>query len=201
VRQFSFAVGIVVIVFLGVLFVRARSRPFYRLPGFVTEILSTQPDAPRQVTIQSVARAVLGGFDCAIYAVFGVYATFNSIVLLIYTSGPGTPIGYVSLAAGLASLGLVLYRITDVWNVLRRGDALVVEITQSEIGRGRPYGTPWGDIATPRAAEGDYEEVRSRAPGHFYMQQRWALELTAGMRMWVLRSNGRDMIFAPVSTS
>src|ERR1700719_1014855 len=46
----------------------SRASMAYPLPAFVSTMLNAQPSPPRQVPVFSVVRAVLGGFDCAIYA-------------------------------------------------------------------------------------------------------------------------------------
>lgn len=75
-------------------------------------------------------------------------------------------------------------------------------ITDAEIGTARIYGTPWGEPLmvggmTPIAARGMYRIIETGETGAYYLQQRWALNLRPGDRIWVLRSNGRDVLYAP----
>lgn len=50
----------------------------------------------------------------------------------------------------------------------------------------------------PIAARGTYRFIDTGDTGRYYMQQRWALALRPGDRMWVLRRAGRDVLYAPV---
>jgi hypothetical protein len=47
----------------------------YPLPKFVSKTVASQASAPRDVSLLSVAGAVLGGLDCIIYVVSGVWGS------------------------------------------------------------------------------------------------------------------------------
>jgi hypothetical protein len=172
----------------------------YRLPRFVTETLSAQPSAPRQVRVSSVVRVVIGGIDCQIYVVGGlVFIVFG---LLGLTAGPNAfwiAVGFV--AAGMLSLSLPIFRIRQVRGAFHVGDAQIVEITEAEAGRARWYGTPWGDLVRGTAARGCYQFAGTGEIGRYYLQQAWALALKPGAQIWVVRINGRDVLYAPVGLS
>ena len=106
------------------------------------------------------------------------------------------------VAVGIACALLAVFRIWQVASVLRSGDAQVAEIVEAEAGPARIYGTPWGEpMGTrmqPSAARGSYRVISTGETCRYYMQQKWALALQPGMRIWVLRRNGRDVLYAPV---
>jgi len=177
---------------------------FYRLPAFIAETLSSQPVPPRRVPIHSLVFAVLAGADGAIYAGSGV--VFIAAGLLFLTGSLGfapAPIStsLILVGVGLLPLLFVLFRVGQVGQALRSGDAHMAEITRAEVSRARFQGTPWGEPlvgpAGPIAARGDYRFIGSGETGHYYMQQSWALGLQPGAAIWVVRLNGRDILFAP----
>jgi hypothetical protein len=181
----------------------------YPLPAFVSRTLADQPDPPRRVPLQSVARAILGGNDGATFAGFGLLSiVFGLAVMAHAMPRPPKPI---DLPAGLAFVGLGVwigllwaFRIWRVARVLRGGDAHIAEIVEAEVGRARFYGTPWGEWMRSgnrrvwRAVKGSYLVVGTGEVRRFYIQQSWALTLQPGNRIWVLRRNGRDALYAPV---
>ena len=78
----------------------------------------------------------------------------------------------------------------------------MAEVTDAEVGRARIYGTPWGEPLmaggmTPIAARGTYRTIDTGQTHRYYMQQRWALALRPGDNMWVVRTQGRDVLYAP----
>jgi hypothetical protein len=144
------------------------------------------------VPLQSVLRAVVGGLDCAIYVV---------ATLVLIVAGVAATAWYL-VAVGIGCALLAVFRIWQVERVLQSGDALMAEVVEAEVGRARIYGTPWGEpMGTrmqPIAARGSYRVISSGETGRYYMQQSWALALQPGMRIWVLRRNGHDVLYAPV---
>jgi hypothetical protein len=54
-----------------------------------------------------------------------------------------------------------------------------------------------GSRMNPIAAIGVYR-LPTGEMGRYYMQQWWATRLTRGARIWVVRLNGRAVLFAPV---
>jgi hypothetical protein len=164
----------------------------YPLPGFVSKTLASQPSPPRRVALQSVVRAVVGGLDCAIYV---------GAALVLIAAGVAAAAWYL-VAVGIACGLLALFRIWQVESVLQSGDAHMAEVVEAQVGRARIYGTPWGEpMGTrmqPIAARGSYRVISSGETGRYYMQQSWALALQPSMRIWVLRRNGRDVLYAPV---
>jgi hypothetical protein len=177
----------------------------YRIPTFVAETLASQPSAPRQVSLPAVAGAVLGGIDCVIYLGGGVF-----LVLMGWrapTLNPPAPDWFAPalFILGVLAIALVAYRIWDVSRALKTGEALVGEIMRTEAGTARLWGTPWGDLAgakfsAPPAARGTYQLPNTVETGSYYMQQRWALALHPGDTIWVLKVNGRDVLYAPRSS-
>ncbi len=179
----------------------------YPLPTFVARILAEQPSPPRRVPFQQVAISVVAGVDCAIYltASLALFAFGLSVAAHLWPStSPAfdTRAGLVIAALGLLSGLLVAFRIWQVNQALRVGDAQVAEVVDAQVGTARIYGTPWGEpMGTrmqPRAASGTYK-LATGETGRFYMQQLWAAALRPGDRMWVLRRNGRDIIYAPLT--
>jgi len=153
-----------------------------------------------------VVRAVLGGFDCAIYAggaVVGI-AFGLAIIAHVLPSSRGSadgPTGAFILGLGLLSLLLPTYRIWQVDGALKNGDAQLAEVVEAEVSRARFYGTPWGEAMgtrmNPIAATGAYR-LPTGEMGRYYLQQWWATRLTPGARIWVLRRKDRVVLFAPV---
>ena len=174
----------------------------YRIPTFVAETLASQQSAPRRVSLLAVAGAVLGGIDCVIYLAGGVF-----LVLMGWRAlnlDPPSPAWFAPtlFVVGALAIALVGYRIWDVWRALKTGEARVAKIMRTEAGTARLWGTPWGDLAggkfsAPPAARGAYELSNTGETGGYYMQQRWALALHPGDTIWVLRVNGRDVLYAP----
>ena len=157
--------------------------------------------------LQSVVRVVVGGLDCAIYVgaalvliAFGVAAMAHALP----SANPSTdvPGGLVIAGLGAASGLLAVFRIWQVESVLQSGDALMAEVVEAEVGRARIYGTPWGEpMGTrmqPIAARGSYRVISTGETGRYYMQQNWARASQPGTRMWVLRRNGHDILYAAV---
>ncbi len=111
------------------------------------------------------------------------------------------PGGLVIVGLGVLSGLVAAFRIWQVAHALRHGDAQMAEVVDAEVGRARIYGTPWGEpMGTrmrPIAAKGTYRFTSSGETGRYYMQQRWATALQPGATIWVLRDNGRDVLFAP----
>jgi hypothetical protein len=178
----------------------------YPLPAFVSRTLTAQPSPPRQVPFSSVVRAVLGGFDCAIYAGGAAVGIAFGLAIMTHVlrSDKGSADGLTGefvLALGLLSLLLPVYRIWQVNRALKKGDAQLAEVVEAEVGRARFYGTPWGEAMgtrmNPIAAIGVYR-LPTGEMGRYYMQQRWATRLTPGAHIWVLRRNARAALFAPV---
>jgi hypothetical protein len=201
------------LVLVGVL-LAGLNRIGFRLPSFIAGTLASQPSPPRSVTILTVARAVLAGLDGATYAVAGVF--LSVIGLAVITGTPqrlGQPdnlvrpifenswFGVGCLAAGVICLLLIGFRIWQVHQALRIGQAQVAEITEAQTGRARLTGTPWGDLIWGNAARGNYQVQGATEAGHHYMQQRWALSLRTGDRIWILRLDGRDVLYAPIQAS
>ena len=153
-----------------------------------------------------MVRAVLGGFDCAIYVGGAVVAIAFGVAVMAHVlpngneSGGGSAGAFI-LGLGLVSLLLPIYRIWQVTSALENGDAQPAEVTEADVSRARFFGTPWGEaIGTrmnPIAATGVYR-LPNGDMGRYYMQQRWATRLTPGARIWVVRRNGRAVLFAPV---
>ena len=137
-----------------------------------------------------MVRAVLGGLDCAIYV---------GAALVLVVAGVAATAWYL-VAIGIACGLLAVFRIWQVASVVRSGDAQVAEVVEAEVGRARIYGTPWGEpMGTrmqPIAARGSYRVVSTGETGSYYMQQSWALALQPGTQIWVLRRNGRDVLYA-----
>ena len=178
----------------------------YPLPAFVSRVVTAQPSPPRQVPLFSVVRAVLSGFDCAIYAggavvaiAFGVAAVAN--LLPSGSARGGGPAGVFILGLGLLALLLPVYRVWQVDGALKNGDAQLAEVVEAKVSRARFYGTPWGEAMgtrmNPIAATGAYR-LPTGEMGRYYLQQWWATRLTPGARIWVLRRKDRVVLFAPV---
>jgi hypothetical protein len=152
-----------------------------------------------------VARAVLVGADGALYAGGGAFLIAFGLSVYVWPNTPASniPGGLVLAGVGVLSGLVAVFRIWQVAGALRHGDAQVAQVVDAEVGRARIYGTPWGEPIRirrmPIAARGTYRLTSSSETGHFYMQQRWATALQPGSRMWVLRKNGRDVLYAPVS--
>jgi hypothetical protein len=177
----------------------------FRLAAFISKTLASQPAAPRTVSIVSVAGAVLAGVDCIIYVVSGAFLVAIGWQALTPASPAPSWVGITLLCAGAALLLLVGYRIWQVRRDLQSGEAQLAEVTQSEAGVARLWGTPWGDLvgskySAPPAAKGTYRLTSRPETGHYYMQQRWALALFPGDTIWVLRVGGRDVLYAPASS-
>jgi hypothetical protein len=83
----------------------------YPLPKFVSKTVASQASAPRDVSLLSVAGAVLGGLDCIIYVVSGVFLL--AIGEQVFSTAPSAPgwIAAVLFGAGAALILLVAYRI------------------------------------------------------------------------------------------
>src|SRR6266480_5616190 len=186
-RQAGFIAGVLAVVLICALFVRSIVGPFYWLPNLGSQVFIRQRNAPRSIGLVSVGLAVVRGLDGAIYATSGILVTFLGVTLFYSTSGVGTPLSVILLTVGAISIGLVVFRTIDVWHALRHGDVLLVEVNQAEVSRARVYGSPWGDLTSGIAAKGTYAELQTGTPGTYYMQQRWAMALKPGDRMWVLR--------------
>jgi hypothetical protein len=186
----------------------SRARMAYPLPAFVSRTLADQSSPPRQVPILAVIRAVVGGMDCAIY-VWGALAFIAFALTVMAHLFPSVSRssdvwgGLTLVALGAFCSLLPIFRIRQVTRALRSGDAELAEIVQAEVGRARIYGTPWGDpmfgaSMQPIAAKGTYRLLRTGETGGYYMQQWWATTLRPEARIWVLRRNGRDILYAPV---
>ena len=179
----------------------------YPLPTFVARTLAEQPSPPRRVPFMQVVGAVLTGVDCAIYGV-------ASLVLIVFglsvtshlwpSTSPSfdTQAGVVIAGLGLLSGLLVAIRIWQVDQTLRFGDAQIGEVVDAQVGPARIYGTPWGEpMGTrlqPMGARGTYR-LTTEETRRYYMQQQWAVALRPGDRVWVLRRNGRDILYAPLT--
>jgi hypothetical protein len=179
----------------------------YPLPAFVSRILAGQPSPPRQVPILSVIRAVVRGTDCAIYVGGTLVLIAFGLAVIAHALPSANASSDVAGGWTIAGLGVLLallpaYRIRQVSSALRGGDAELAEIVQAEVGRARIYGTPWGEpMGTrmqPIAAKGTYRLQRTGETGRYYLHQWWATALQPGARIWVLRRNGRDVLYAPV---
>lgn len=173
------------------------------MPGFVSETLAEQPQSPRHVPLTSVTFAVLAGADCAIY--LGSAVVFIAAGLLFMTGGLGfTPaplsVSLIFVGVGFLPLLLALFRVWQVGRAVRDGDAKLAEIVEAEAGPARYRGTPWGEPlfrqGVPVAAKGTYR-LGTGETGSYYMQQSWALPLRQGDRIWVVRLDGRDVLYAP----
>jgi hypothetical protein len=178
----------------------------YRIPTFVAETLASQLSAPRRVSLLGVAGAVLRGIDCVIYLAGGVFLLLMAWRALSFD--PPAPAWFAPalFMFGVLAIALVAFRIWQVWNALKTGEARVAEIVRTEAGTARMWGTPWGDLAggklsAPPAARGTYQLPDQGETGSYYMQQRWALALNPGDAIWVLRVNGRDVLYAPKSSA
>jgi hypothetical protein len=172
----------------------------YPLPVFAARVLDAQPRPPRAVPLLSTAEAVLTGIDCLIYSGTGLLFTVLGTVAASSTRG----IGLVFLAAGLAELGLVVFRVWQVQLALVSGDALAAQVEQSSAGPPRVYGSLWGEPLTsrsrsPYASRGVYRIADTGETGGYYVQQRWAVALKPGDAIWVLRRRGRDVLYAPAN--
>jgi hypothetical protein len=190
----------VAISILVALIVRTFRGPFYRLPTFAAEVIRAFPSAPRSVSWYNTARAILRGFDGATYAMSAVFFVFLGFALNATRSGFARPLSMALVIAGLGCTGLVIFRIATIWNALRNGDASLVEVTEATVRRARIYGSPWGDLVTGAAAVGKYRDVRTATTGTYYMQQRWAIQLKVGARIWALRHRGHDALYTPTSS-
>src|SRR5258708_1266375 len=193
----------------GLISLYSRAEMAYPLPAFVSRVVTAQPSPPRQVPLFSVVRAVLSGFDCAIYAggavvaiAFGVAAVAN--LLPSGSARGGGPAGGVILGLGLPALVLPGYRLSPVHGGPKNGDAQPADAAEGgegEVGGGLFYGTPWGEAMgtrmNPIAATGAYR-LPTGEMGRYYLQQWWATRLTPGARIWVLRRKDRVVLFAPV---
>jgi hypothetical protein len=197
-RPVALLSGSILLGLIVVLYLRSVIGPFYRLPRFADEILSHQPTPPREVGPISVVLVVVRGLDGGIYASSAFLLTFTGAMLLLSTSGIGTPISVVSIVIGVVCAALVTFRVIDVLRALRTGEAVMVEVVQNKVGPARIYGTPWGDLSSGSAASGDYRNPATGAIHGYYMQQRWATHLKPGARMWVFRIHDRDVLYAPV---
>ena len=178
----------------------------YELPIFVSRILAEQPAAPRRVPMLAVARAVLAGADCAIYAAGGAALIGLAVLVQLSAAGPPAPnarVALVILGFGVLFGLLAAFRIWQVYLLVRFGDGQVVNVVQAEVGRARLSGSPWGEPmmsgGMPIAALGTYRFAASGETGHYYMQQWWAAALRPGQRLWVIRHRGRDVLYAPVT--
>lgn len=179
----------------------------FPLPRFVGELLTRWPTAPRNVPMRSVVWVVVRGADCTIYAGAGTFFAVLGLVAIVTDTevpGPGvrqSAIGEGFVVVGLLCLALASFRIWRVNSALRNGEAHLAEVTDAETGRARIYGTPWGEPlmvgGVPIAAKGKYRIINTGEIGAYYLQQRWALDLRPGDRIWVLRSRGRDLLYAP----
>jgi hypothetical protein len=118
------------------------------------------------------------------------------------TSTAGIRGGLVFAGLGVLISLVAVFRIWQVARALRRGDAYVAEVVDAQVGPARIYGTPWGEPmgtrTRPLAATGTYRLITSGEAGRYYMHQRWATALKTGARIWVLRYNGRDVLYAPL---
>jgi hypothetical protein len=179
----------------------------YPLPAFVSKTLAGQPFPPRKVSSISLVLAVLGGIDCAIYAGAALVLIVVGLAIVGHAlpsanASSDVPGGRVIVGLGVLAALLPTFRIWRVGSAMRGGDAELAEIVQAEIGNARIYGTPWGEpMGTrmqPIAAKGGYRLLRTGETGRYYMQQRWAAGLQPGAQIWVLRLNGRDILYAPV---
>jgi hypothetical protein len=178
----------------------------YRLPFLIAKVLDDQPEPPRRVPFRSILRAVLGGADCAIYLASGVLF----IVLGMYFNARGQSVsgkadwgGLMFIGAGVLLTSLAIFRLWQVEGALLNGDA---EVAQVMLARwrwapviGSPWGEPVGKKGYPMVAHGTYQLIGSRESGEYSIQQAWALNLRPGNRIWVLRLDGRDVLYAPVS--
>jgi len=180
----------------------------FPLPAFVASVIARRPAPPRHIPVASVASVVLRGADCSIYAGAGIFFAIVGLFAVVTDGGvpgPGvsqTAIGEGLIALGLLCLSLASFRIWRVTSVLNAGEAHLAEVMTAAVGRARIYGTPWGEPLmmspmTPIAARGTYRIVETGESGAYYMQQSWALGLRPGDRIWVLRSNHRDVLYAP----
>jgi hypothetical protein len=206
--QYVLAVAISAVVI--VVFLAAINRSGFRLPRFVATTLSAQPSAPRAVKTLSVAVVVAAGLDGVCYTAAGVISTAAGAAILIGVPARlGEPdnivrpaaesvwVGVVLLVIGLFFLALIGFRIWQVRQALATGAAELAEVTTAEAGLARLRGSLWGDLAWGQAARGSYRMTQSSDTGRYYMQQRWALALQPGMRIWVVRLNGKDILYAP----
>jgi hypothetical protein len=175
------------------------------LPRFVSRILAEQPTPPRQVSNLDVARTVLVGADGALYAGGAVFLIAFGLSARVWpgTTPAGLRFGLVLAGLGVLSSLVAVFRIWQVARVLRHGDAQVAEVVDVKVGRARVFGTPWGEPIGTRsrqlAATGTYRLITSGETGGYYMKQRWATALKPGARILVLRHNGRDVLYAPLS--
>jgi hypothetical protein len=179
----------------------------YPLPQFVSRTLADQPLPPRRVPFPAVVQAVVGGADCAIYAIGALVllvigAAVTAHALPSSSRGSDVPGGLVIIVVGLVCALLPSFRVWQVERALRDGDALIADIIQAGVGPARIYGTPWGEpMGTrmqPIVATGRYRLIGTGETGRYYMQQTWATALQPGARIWVLRHSGRDILYAPV---
>jgi hypothetical protein len=179
----------------------------YPLTTFVASTLAQQTDPPRSVSLTSIARAVLAGADCMIYAGSGVvFLGLGAALMITHTGASGiqvrpSAVGAVLPLVGILCLALAVFRIWRVAFALRQGDAHMAEISSAEVSSARLYGTPWGEpmmvMGRPIAARGEYRVTDTGETGRYYMQQNWALSLRPGDKLWVVRKGGRDVLYAP----
>jgi len=196
-QQVAFASGILACALIVAFVARSVVAPFYRLPLFTAEILARQPQAPRAVRVDAVALAVVRGLDGAILATGAIFVTPLGLYLLLTKTGIGIPIALTCIASGLFCAAALLFRVVQVWRALATGESLVVEVTAAQRRRARLYGSLWGDMSSGFAVGGSYRSSATGAEGSFYVQQQWAQGLRPGMAMWVVRLNGRDVLYAP----
>ena len=180
----------------------------YPLPLLVSRTLTNQPIAPRQVPIRLVVQAVLGGVDCAIYAIGALVLIGFGLAIAAHALPSGArssdvPGGLAIVGLGVLCTLLPSFRVWQVVRALREGDAHVADIVEAAIGPARIYGTPWGEPmgtrTRPIAAMGTYRLTDTSESSRYYMQQWWATKLQSGARIWVLRRGGRDILYAPVN--
>ena len=169
----------------------------YPIIDYASDLLRRQPQAPRSVSLRTVARAVLTGVDCGIYAVFGVLSAAFGALLAIQ---PGVlVVGLIFLVPGLLLLSVVIWRIWRVYQDLKMGSLITGTVTRAEVGPARWYGTLWGDMMNGTAASGVYRADETGEIGEYYLQQWWATELQQGARLSFIEHHGRPALFVPAN--
>jgi hypothetical protein len=196
------------------LYLLALKRIGFHLPGFIATTLASQPATPRHISLRAVFIAVVTGVDGACYATAGALAIVVGLAVVVGLPkrlGEANNIvrpmfenvwfGVGLIAVGVPFLVLVGFRVWKVREALVYGSADLAEVTEAVAGYARIQGSLWGDLASGRAARGAYLMSASGEVGRYYLQQRWALGLRQGDRIWVVRIHGKDALLAPSNPS
>jgi hypothetical protein len=140
-----------------------------------------------------------------LYAGGGAFLIAFGFSVYVWPNTPASniPGGLVIAGFGVLSGLVAVFRIWQVAGALRHGDAQVAEVVDGGVGAAPGSWMRWGETIRIQmmlvAAIGTYRLTNSGETGGYYIKQRWAIPLQPGSRFWVLRKNGRDVLYAPIS--